>query len=173
MMISGGNGRLLTRVFLTSGTSWTVDAAFNSADNNIECIGGGGGGSDSGSAAAGQGGGYSKIVNLTLTPGAGVTYAIGAAGAGAAPFGSVGGDTYFNGASLGASSCGAKGGGTGLSGSVDNTSLGVGTTKYNGGYNAGAGKGGGAAGPNGAGTSGLTTGNGGPGGGGAGGTDGG
>lgn len=161
----------MTRIFLTSGSSWTVPADWNSTDNSIECLGGGGGGSDAAVAPGGQGGGYSKISNLSLIRGASVAIQIGAAGIGASN-GGVGGDTLFNGASLAASSCGAKGGGAGTGGFIDNIALGVGTTKYNGGYNAGAGKGGGAAGPNGNGISGLSTGNGDAGFGGAGGTDG-
>jgi hypothetical protein len=73
-----------TVIFLTSGTSWTVPSDWNSANNTIEVIGGGGGGGpgQAGSPANGSGGGgaYSKISNLSLTPGAGITYAIGGGG---------------------------------------------------------------------------------------------
>src|SRR3989344_4708849 len=43
--------------FLTSGTSWTVPADWNSSNNTIEVIGGGGGGDTPGSAGGGGGGG--------------------------------------------------------------------------------------------------------------------
>src|SRR5437867_6399087 len=91
----------ITTIFLTSGSTWTVPPDWNSASNTIEVIGGGGGGSGgSSSNEGGDGGGgaaYSKITNLALTPGATVTYAVGAGGAGGAPgaHGGDGGDTYF------------------------------------------------------------------------------
>ena len=57
-------------IILTSGTSWTVPADWNNANNTIEVIGGGGGGSSSaaGSQGAGGGGAYTKLTNFTLTP---------------------------------------------------------------------------------------------------------
>jgi hypothetical protein len=152
----------LTQIFIVSGTSWTVPADWNPADNSIETIGGGGGGgtSSGGNDAGGGGGGaYSKITNLTLSPGS-VTLQVGSGGG---P-NTNGGDTYFNGASLGASSVGAQGGRgasevTGGAGGASGS--GVGSTKYSGGDggtsnnagNGGAG-GGGAAGPGGAGQAG-------------------
>ena len=148
-------------IYLTTGTSWTVPANWNSASNTIECIGGGGGGRggvDSSGCGGGGGGAYSKISNLALTAGGSVTYQVGSGGAA----GSAGGDSYFNGASLGAASVGAKGGngatsGSGGSGGVADS--GVGTTKNSGGNGGGAGSrgagaGGGAAGPKGAGANG-------------------
>jgi hypothetical protein len=153
-------------VFLTSGTTWTVPSDWNSSDNTIEVIGGGGGGAQGnqfgGNPGGGGGGGaYSKISNLSLTPLASVTIQIGAAGA----ENSSGGDTWFNGASLGASSVGAKGG-VGASSTFGqnggDASSGIGTTKYSGG-NGGTsisgvhgGGGGGAAGLNGAGNNAFT-----------------
>lgn len=148
-------------VFITSGTTWTVPADWTNV-NTIECIGGGAGGAiNAGSdyGAGGGGGAYSKKNNLTgLTPGGTVTIQIGSGGS---P-NTSGSDTWFNGASLGASSCGAEGGKAptnlnktgGLGGS---SASGVGDTKYSGGNggNAGGGGetggagGGGAAGPNG------------------------
>jgi hypothetical protein len=152
----------LTQIFIVSGTSWTVPADWNPADNSIETIGGGGGGgtSSGGNDAGGGGGGaYSKITNLTLSPGS-VTLQVGSGGG---P-NTNGGDTYFNGASLGASSVGAQGGRgasevTGGAGGASGS--GVGSTKYSGGDggtsnnagNGGAG-GGGAADPGGAGQAG-------------------
>ena len=71
-----------TVVFLTSGTSWTVPSDFSSI-NVIEVIGGGGGGAGGkqavSGAAAGGGGAYSKIGNLSLSPGASVSYPVGVA----------------------------------------------------------------------------------------------
>src|SRR3989344_7007658 len=72
-----------TAVFLTSGTSWTVPSDWNSSNNTIEVIGGGGAGeSHDGSTGAGAGGGgaYSKVSNVSLSAGAGITYSVGAGG---------------------------------------------------------------------------------------------
>jgi hypothetical protein len=145
-----------TMIFLTSGTSWTVPADWNSASNTIEVIGGGGGGNychqSSGAplycinqqnATGGGGGGYSKVSNVTLTPGATVTYKVGLGGIAS----STGGDTYFcnsntNCASIAGTSVivGAKGGGVGFGwvspmpgGAGGSAALGVGTVKYSGG----------------------------------------
>ena len=173
-----------TVVYLTSGTTWTVPSDWNNALNTIETIGAGGAGAVSG----GGGGAYSKISNLTLSPGS-VTYQVGVGGT---SNGATGTDTWFNGASLAASSVGAKGGGGGISGAGSVAggagglaSSGIGTTKYsggNGGVASGASSqgsgGGGAAGLNGAGGVGVAAGSGGAGGqgdnghGGAGGTGG-
>ena len=84
--------------------TWTVPADWNDDNNTIEVIGAGGGGS--GNAAGGGGGAYSAIANLTLTPSASIDYTVGVFGAGgntADVAGAAGGDTWFNGASLGAS----------------------------------------------------------------------
>src|SRR5262249_37458762 len=82
------------RLFLTSGTTWTVPSDWNNANNTIEVIGGGGGsGGGFGSVLAGGGGGgggYSKVVNLTLTPNATVSIQVGAGGS-AAPSNGAGG----------------------------------------------------------------------------------
>ena len=160
-------------IVLTSGTSWTVPSDWNDGSNTIEVIGGGGAGAAPGGQGEGGGGGgaYSKAVNVSLTPGATVSIAIGAGGASA---GAVGGDTYLCSSSSGCASiagasvvCGAKGGsgGSGGSGGAGGGSgSGIGATRYSGGNggdastfgnNAGAG-GGGAAGPNGAGANGGT-----------------
>ncbi len=45
----------LTTITLTSGTTWTVPADWDSANNSVECIGGGGAGGNSSGAG---GGGY-------------------------------------------------------------------------------------------------------------------
>lgn len=167
--VSGGSSSPVT-VFLTSGTSWTVPADWNDADNTIELIGGGGGGSSVDPVAYGVGGGggaYAAISNLSLTPGASITYAVGAGGAGGLNGGSNGangGDTWFNGATCAGSSVCAKGGArgniNGTPGAGGSAASSVGTVKYSGGSGgtanigyAGTG-GGGAAGPGGNGASG-------------------
>jgi len=137
---------LSKRVFLTSGTSWTVPADWSDVDT-IETIGGGGhGGSANVGGGGGGGGAYASISNLDLTAGASVTYRVIATS-----------DTVFNSS---ATTCAgsptpsvcAKGG-TNASGSTNGTggtaAASVGTTKYSG--SDGASYGGNAAGPNGAG----------------------
>lgn len=151
----------MTQVFIVSGTSWTVPADWNSADNIVETIGAGGGGQTANSSYAGSGGGggaYSKITNLSLTAGNAVTIQVGAGGSA----GSVGANTWFNGTSVITSSVGATGGGGGANnsgGAGGAAASGVGTIRYSGGSGGtdnsnpfGGGGGGGAAGPNGAGS---------------------
>lgn len=149
-----------TVILLTAGTSWTVPADWNPANNKIEVIGGGGNGSGLGTSKHGGGGGgaYSAVEDLNLTPGATIPYVVGAAA----------GDSYFNGANCGGSSVCAKGG---QHGAVNTGGLGgaaadgVGDVKFSGGAGGedsgrGGGGGGGAAGPDGdggAGGSGGTT----------------
>src|SRR5260370_33355064 len=97
----------MTQVFIIAGTSWTVPADWNSADNSIETIGAGGGGSndDMNFAGSGAGGGaYSKVSNLAGLRGS-LAVQLVAAGAG----GTAGGGTWLNGAWLGVSSVGAQG----------------------------------------------------------------
>lgn len=65
------------QIILTSGTSWTVPADWNSANNKIECIGAGARNVGSGGSAGGGGGAYAPKNNLSLTPGANVSYQIG------------------------------------------------------------------------------------------------
>lgn len=145
----GANAALTKRVYLTSGTTWTVPSDWTSSSNTIEAIGSGGDGSTAN--AAGGGGAYAAISNLSLTGGASVTYQIGV--------GST--DTVFNSTTVSCtvapapSVCGD--GGTDASGSTNGTggttANSVGTTEFAGGA-AGSGGGGGAAGPNGAGAAG-------------------
>lgn len=160
-------------VYLTSLAAlptWTVPSDFTNS-NTIECVGGGGaGGPGSVSCASGGGGGgYSKISNLSLVPGASVTYQVGSGGPAG---GGNGGDTWFNATTFAAASVAAKGGGSGSSGAFlsctvtqpggqgGQASSGIGTTKHSGGNGgdatgwASGGGGGGAAGPNGDGGSG-------------------
>lgn len=77
------------RIFLTSGSAFTVPADWNSASNTIEVIGGGGGGGDDDQRSyggfgggGGGGGGYAKVSNVSLTPGATLSYQVGQGGAG-------------------------------------------------------------------------------------------
>jgi hypothetical protein len=136
-----------------AGSSWEVPANWNSANNSVECIGGGGGGGMKGQ--AGSGGHYAKKSNINVS--GTITIEIGAGGAAY----TAGGDTWFNGANLAASSCGAQGGRGGVNTSTsgqDNfsTALNIGDLSYAGGNGArtttidseaGYGGGGGAAGP--------------------------
>lgn len=147
-------------IFLTSGTSWTVPAGWNSANNSIEAIGGGGGGgggftdasgSGGGGGGGAGGGGYSKATNITLTPSDVITIAVGAGGTAAPADGSggAGGDTYLCNSSSGCANItdsavviGAKGGGAGSPGTSSTggpagtggvATSGIGTTRFNGG----------------------------------------
>lgn len=149
VMMGGVSSLTLMRVYLVSGSSWTVDATWNSANNTVECIGGGSGAGNVNSFGGG-GGGYSKKNNATLTPGASVNYSIGAGGVGVNTTGTTpsGGDTWFGGSDFASSLCGAKGGNGQLGGAA---ASGIGDVKYSGG--SGDYGGGGAAGPNGNGAS--------------------
>lgn len=181
------------QIFLTtaSGSSWSVPADW-SATNKIEVIGAGGGGSGTWAfaniAPGGGGGGYSKVSNLVGLSGS-IAISVGTGGAGGTTGshnGGVGGATYFNGASLGASSVGANGGGggndsAGTAGAGGSTTGAIGDVKTAGGDGGGIGSnaangagGGGAAGPGGIGKNGGagTGASGGSGGGGAGNTGG-
>ena len=150
----------MTQIFIISGTSWTVPSDWSNT-NTIEAIGGGGGGgtpnSNSFSGSGGGGGGYSKVGNLSGLSGS-LTVQVGGGGGPDAS----GGDTWFNGQTLGTSSVGAKGGGAGdvggHGGSGGDAASGIapGGTKFSGGSGGSVpfapwtgGGGGGAAGPNG------------------------
>jgi hypothetical protein len=172
-MLASGVVVVTNTVFLTAvgAGTWPVPADWNDADNEVHCIGGGGGGGSGTGAGGGGGGGgaaYSRITNLALaaSPMPIVSFSVGAPGAGAPGVaGTPGGDTWFNGASLGAASVGAKGGLGGTTGNVrasvqgGQAAAGVGPVKFSGGVGArgapkgdtraGGGGGGGAAGPNG------------------------
>ncbi len=173
-----------TKVFLTNGSTWSVPADWNSANNTIETIGAGGaGGSSSCGPGGGGGGAYSKVSNLTLS--GNVSYHVGDASYSVNGYDAVNypqyGDTWFNGSSVAGSTVGAKGGQIGCS--VTNArqggsaASGVGTVKYSGGnggsWNVSVGGGGGAAGPNGNGGNGAAGGNNSSNGGGGGGRNGG
>jgi hypothetical protein len=171
----------MPRVFITSGTSYTLPADFNPGNNTIECYGGGASGAGGSVQVGGGGGAYAAVTNINLSAGSVVQIQIG--GTGLYP----GTDTWFNATSLanavsnGASiSCGAQGAGNGGQQYGGQASSSCGTTKYNGGngnagggYPGGGGGGGAAAGPNGPGASGGTGDNSGGGGGGGGANNGG
>ncbi len=189
----------------TGSSTYTSDSSWNSSSNFIEVLAGGGAGgvcsnSATSQAAGGGAGGYSKTINFPFAAPGTTTAAIwiGAAGAGAASTvstantGNAGGDTWFNGASLGASTVGAEHGFGGSAATTNGphsggaggaTANGTGSTKNAGGKGgntvsgaaSGAAGGGGAGGPNGAGNQGVdlastTGGNGGSGDAGSGGT---
>ena len=86
---------------LYSGTSWTVPSGVEYV--NAKLIGGGGGGGNADSYGPGFGGtgGGGEVVETTVTttPGASITYAIGAGGStGGSTSGGTGGTTTFTGA---------------------------------------------------------------------------
>jgi hypothetical protein len=111
-------------VTLTSGTSWTVPSGVTSVNGTL--VAGGQGGGCSGFAGGtdysqigkqGQGG---QVItsNVSTTPGASITYGIGAGGTGGASYGAgggAGGSTTFTGATTASGSNGitANNGGTG------------------------------------------------------------
>jgi len=158
-----------TTIFITSGTTFSAPADWPGTADSVECIGGGGGGTGGGAdqiEGGGGGGAYSKATNVSVANGA--TLQVGGGGSGGASgstlnSGSSGTDTWFNGASLAASSCGAKagvGGTNGVGGAGGASASGVGSTKNSGGSGgagsstAGGEGGGGAGGPNGIGAAG-------------------
>lgn len=150
---------IMRRLILTTGSTFNVPADWNNNRNTIEAIGGGGGGAAGTTNMRGGGGGgggeYRKIVNVPLTPGAAISYVIGAGGAGGAGSGSDGtdgGDTNFNAGALlakkglkGVAATSAGGvGGTGGTGAGGNNNGGTGangtvSTNASGGGGGGAG----------------------------------
>ena len=104
----GGNAKMY---LLTTGTSWTVPSDWNNSNNTIHLFGGGGGGvgpyPTSGNSfystggAGGGGGGYTVTSYNSGTPGATVTYQIGAGGAGVRGTGPSGVSVTANGANGG------------------------------------------------------------------------
>jgi len=136
---SGGKTRFVST--LTSGTSWTVPSGVTYV--NVTLRGGGGGGSgglNGGSGnvflygAVGSGG---QIVTSTLatTPGASITYGVGAGGTGTTSNGNTGGTTTFTGAT---SAIGGNGGQqVGSAGSAGSTSFGAANGGQAGGYGGG------------------------------------
>lgn len=154
-----------TVIFLTgtgAGLTWTVPNNWNSLNNTVECIGGGGNtGAYSGSVGGGAGGGaYSLKSNVALNPGTQININVGDGN---------GGDTLFNGTTLGNSSVSAEGGNpnSGATGGTGGQAAnGIGDTKFSGGTGGdkntggldnGGGGGGGSAGPHGNGANGATS----------------
>lgn len=145
----GGAGQ--KQIILNAGTSWTVPADFNAANNTIEAIGGGGGGQGGVVGFGGDGGGggaYAKITNFNPAGATSIPYVIGNGGAGGVSpsGGQAGQDTTFNVSSLVAKAGNPSIGGVGgLGGSA---AASTGTVKFSGGNggtltgNAGGGGGG-------------------------------
>jgi len=146
---------------LTGLNSRVLPEDFNPYNNYVECLGaganggagyydGGGNGNQSDWGGYGGGGGaYSRKNNLAVYPSSIIYYSIGLLAA----------DTWFNGVTFLASSCGAKGASVTSGGQA---SACIGDVNYSGGnggwrsYYVRCGGGGGAAGPNGAGTNGAS-----------------
>ena len=181
---TGIAGGVAKTIFLTTTGSlqtYAVPSEWNNSGNTVICIGGGAGGGYGGGdyGAGGAGGSYASSSNVSLTPGGSASYRVGTGGAAvtSASAGNPGGDTWFNGTTLAASSVGGQGGAAASSttGGVGSTANSIGTVKKAGGNGGsrsgnGGGGGGGAGGANGAGgAGGLGQTNGGGGGGGSGG----
>lgn len=173
-----------TVTYLTTAGSlltYTRPTDWNNSNNSVELIAGGAGGGRGNPGTAGKGGqgggAYSKSSNITI--GSTASYQVGIGGprnntAGNA--GTSGGDSWFNGTSLGAASVSAQGAAavnTQAGGTGGQAASGIGSIKYNGGNggngqstNGAGGGGGGAGGYTGAGANGTNgaSGNGGNGG---------
>lgn len=153
LMPAAAHASVLSLTFLTSPTgsnqTWTSPVDWNNASNTVETIGGGGsGGLNRGVAhsTGGGGGAWNRTIQISFaTPGVTTaTYQIGAGGVAvtgtAATAGNAGSDTWFNGATLAASSVGSKAGGGGVAGSGTNAggtggvgASGIGSPSNNGG----------------------------------------
>lgn len=129
-------------VFLTSGSgSWSKPSGWYDGNNTVDCIGGGGGGrfNTIGGGPGGGGGAFSRETNIAL--GVSAQYSVGAGGIPTTQTANCpGGDTWFNGASLAASSVGAKGGTSTYDGNNNiatnpggDAASGVGSLKFSGG----------------------------------------
>ena len=103
-------------VTTTGASTYTSKASWNNANNTVETVGGGGAGARGASTSTGGGGGgggaYNKITNFNFaTPGTTTaSVSVGIGGVWTSSSITNGGDTWFNGASLAASSVGCKGG---------------------------------------------------------------
>lgn len=99
-------------IITTSASTQTTNnpATWVQAGSSIETIGSGaGGGNQTAAGAAGGGGAYNKASNVALTPSASATFFLNVGGAGNTGAVTLGPDCWYNGATLGASSCGSKG----------------------------------------------------------------
>lgn len=145
----------VTILTTTGSQTWNVPSDWNNSNNTIEVLGGGGGSSGSQAVAkglgggAGAGGGYSKITNITLPAGTGVTISIGSAGS-AVTYGSAasnGGNTWVCNST---SSCASVSdtnvvvSATGGGGGTSSTGGAAGAASVGTGFNGGAGGSGGA-----------------------------
>jgi hypothetical protein len=126
--------KTMYRETLTSGSSWTVPAGVTYV--NVRLFGGGGGGAGAGATITGSWGLPGQVIAsyLTTTPGASISYGIGAGGNAGAILGNnagaAGGTTTFTGAT---SAVGGDGGGA--AGGTFPTGT-TGATQYNGGQGA-------------------------------------
>lgn len=125
----------VTQVFLSTASSspYTSPSDWNNASNSIETLGAGASGGanrasvGTGLASGGGGGAWNKILTFSFAS-PGTTTAVFTVGVGGTTVqktgtdgsttGNAGGDTFFNGATLGASSVGSKGGGAGQAGTA-------------------------------------------------------
>ena len=131
-----------TVIYLDTASSspWSVPADWNNGNNSIECIGAGGGGTNASESGGAGGGAYARSINLTLS--GTVVFGVGVGGAGTNNTTThVGGNTWFNAASLAAAvtagsgaACGAQGGQSpsGALGAAGGSTV-VGTLTYAGG----------------------------------------
>ncbi|MBI4844135.1 MAG: DUF11 domain-containing protein, partial [Nitrospirae bacterium] len=124
-----------------SSTTWTAPSDVTSV--TVEAWGGGGGGggtSGTSGGSGGGGGGYSRVNNLTVTPGNTYTVTVGTAGAGGAgPSGNGGngGDSWFiNSASILAKGGNGGAANSGANGTGGSSGSGIGDAKYSGGNGA-------------------------------------
>jgi hypothetical protein len=113
--LAAGSAQNVVLIPYGTGTSFTLNATnlpgYNGLLDKIECIGGGGAGLASMSASincpGGGGGAYALSTAIEISLGTTVTIQIGAGGSAS---GAAGTDTWFGGATLATSLCGAKGG---------------------------------------------------------------
>lgn len=129
-----GHASAATQIFLTdtASSSWPVPSDWNNASNTIEVIGAGGR-SIGKNGCGGGGGAYSKISNLSLTPGGSAAYQVGDGTVSATTSSSR--DTWFSSTGTLLAKGGTGGGPyiTNCFGTGGSAASGVGTTKYSGG----------------------------------------
>jgi fibronectin-binding autotransporter adhesin len=158
------NGATQRAYCLTTGTTWTVPANWNSSDNTIHMIGAGGGGADAATllspvrraaGGGGGGGGYTVITNFSASAGSTVSYTIGTSAAnvsgGSTTWAGGGGFTAGGGQRGNATTAPLSTGGAGGTGTFAGGTGGVGSSGTSSSSYYGSGGGGGAGGPNGAG----------------------
>ena len=100
----------MTTITFTSGSgTWTVPGGVNSIQ--LLCVGGGGSGEAAGGGNGGGGGGVISRASYSVTPGVGISYAVGTGGTSG-----NGGNTTFDGLTAGGGQAGNGSGGTGGTG---------------------------------------------------------